>query len=405
MRGWIALPGEGREKVPAPPSAQGPAHRILPVATRRGGRRAGVRIDAAGHLTVYPLPEGVTDVVTGGPFALAMGTTEQRRTWFESLDGGATWAPVLGPPVGAIEPPLVASSTFACSAAGCAWEGGAVRLGWGGPRPAPPPALALTPAVGPRPHEPEPLAISCRLDKDPFAPAAKTAAAPVALQVGSGQLRLRASGEPASFLPFPMPLRSSVAADGPEGSLVLLDADRGVVSVSRGALTSQAVHLTRVADVSRLRLTLARRLAGGGLAVAAYATSSGDLVAGDLDVGRAEVGPLVSLGRLEKISDAGACPGATHRVLVELPVRVRLTGAARFDGQETASAVILAGQGHVCVEAVELAIRRASPVVLRASFGAGGGPRCGARRGRRAGSARSRGGEVARSLLSSSPHD
>src|SRR5262249_52241112 len=53
IRGWILLPAEGEEpqKVAAPTSAQGPAHRLLPVASRRGGRAAGVRIDASGHLT------------------------------------------------------------------------------------------------------------------------------------------------------------------------------------------------------------------------------------------------------------------------------------------------------------------------------------------------------------------
>ncbi len=429
VAGWVVLPADGEARLSIAPSTQGPAARLLPVVARRGGRRAGVRIDAAGHVTVHALPPGVVQVVTGGRFALAMATGQR---WFETVDGGASWTPIEGPPVGAVEAPAGADATFACSPIGCAVSPGLVRLGWGSPRPVPQPDLALTAAAGPRLHEPDPLALTCHLDDipgrvrsrapvpialatfpttlgtlaghtwtgdvlPPFQPAAAPrhlsvtdgldatrgwvapilgTGAPINLLLVVGGRRLRAGGGPTAFVPFDVPGRLAFAADGPDGSLVLLDPDRGGLRVARGAATAPVALLARIADVSRARLTLARRLAGGGLAIAGYSTTSGEVFAGDLNLGRAQVGPLAALGRLDGMAPAGACPRATHRLIVELALRVRFVGPAGEalgDARmTTAPAVIVAGEGRVCVEAVEADTgNRASPTLLRATLGAG----------------------------------
>jgi hypothetical protein len=435
VRGWIRLPPAGEEKLAAPPSAQGPAHRVLPVTPSLGGRSAGVRIDAAGHVTVLPLPEGVGEVVTGGRFALATAAGEPRSRWFETVDGGATWTPVEGPPAGKLEAPGDESATFGCSPAGCAWSSGVVRLGWGGPPPEPAdePAIAPSPSPAPSFHEPEPLALTCRIDDAPAKPPASRKAPPPpialrlpvtslgslrdhawtgevlapfdpaagprhvsvtdrALNANAGSFvpvlgpsrpvdllllmdrrRLRAGGGPTTLLPFDVRGKATIAADGPGGSLVVLDAEHGTVWLARGDAVAPALHLTRVPEVSRLRLTLARRLAAG-LALAGYSTSSGDVVAGDLDLGRAQVGALAALGRLDAMAEAGACPGATHRMLVELPVKIRVAqkGGEAVTEEGTASALIVAGAGAVCVEAVEAVVRKGGTGVLRATLGPGG---------------------------------
>jgi hypothetical protein len=127
--------------------------------------------------------------------------------------------------------------------------------------------------------------------------------------------------------------------------------------------------------VSRTRLTLARRTEGGALALAGYSNASGEIFAGALDLGRAEVGPLASLGRLFDLAEAGECPRATHRMLVELPVLLEVTGRKGdllFQEQVAAAALILAGGGErVCVEAVEAALQPRQGV-LRAVLGTGG---------------------------------
>ncbi|XXX72730.1 hypothetical protein WMF30_34280 [Sorangium sp. So ce134] len=172
VRGWLHLPdaADGASPPPAPlpglPEEDAPAARLL--SSRRGGRVAGLRIDARGGVTVYPLPAAVAHVVAGGRFALAA-TGDDPPAYFESTDGGRSWRPVEGPPARQIEPPLDEGAPFACSPIGCAMgEHGLVRLGWGGPPPPPrgaPPPYA--PAASPAPRAAPPPLVSCRLDDDP----------------------------------------------------------------------------------------------------------------------------------------------------------------------------------------------------------------------------------------------
>jgi hypothetical protein len=172
-----------------------------------------------------------------------------------------------------------------------------------------------------------------------------------------------------------MPLHDGGSPHAPGGALAILDADRGALWITRDETAASALHLAHVPDVARTRLTLARRLEGGGLSLAGYSTATGDIFAGDLDLGRAAVGPLAALGRLAALAEAGSCAHATHRMLVELPVRLRVRGKGgqgAFEPQVTVAAVIAAGADQVCVEAVEAVVRRGDAAVLRATLGRGG---------------------------------
>jgi hypothetical protein len=497
IHGWIHLPAEG-ERAPEP-SPQGPAKRMFRLAPSLGGRMAGVRIDVAdppkaggalptvagrgaggpaagdGKVTVLPLPEGVAQVVTGGRFGLAMGRSDGADTWFETLDGGAAWTPVEGPPVGRIEGPHDNLSPSACSPMGCTWGSGLVRLGWGGPRPKPrsDADLKLGPAKNPKPRDARPAGVTCRLDADratwleaaasqaparpakPVRPAPKApkppgkpgaaprpgakpadvASPPLPIALGlrsasigalhdhawSGEVvppfqpgagrrhltandpaltstlggvipilgagrdpvdlllvvdrrRLRAGAPSAQLLPFDLPGKITVAADGPGGALVTLDADRGVVAITSGEASAAAIHLTRVPDVTQTRLTLARR-PGGGLALVGYSIQSGEVFAGDLDLGRASVGPLSPLGSLETIAEAslGACRSAkaTHRFLAESPVALRVLGkggAVLLEQVVTMWGLVAASADRLCVEGIEAALPGDRATVLGASF-------------------------------------
>jgi hypothetical protein len=58
--------------------------------------------------------------------------------------------------------------------------------------------------------------------------------------------------------------------------------------------------------------------------------------------------------------------------VVELPLHLRIAGAegeGYFDEQVTASAVLDAGGDQVCLVALEAVVRKADPVVLRATLG------------------------------------
>lgn len=356
VRGWIRLPPVTDEEPLIEPAPQGAARRSLRVSSVRGGQSAGVRIDPAGQVTVLALPEGVTEVVTGGRFGLATATHDGVAAWFETLDGGARWTPVEGPPMGSLAAPGDEHAPFACSPAGCAWGSGVVRLGWGSPPPHVAAALTLGPAQSPRPRDPGPLTLSCRLDD----------AAPPWSVTASKSASGRGAKPPSS-----MALRFAV-----DGTLVTLDAARGLLSLSRGAATTPVMRMTRVPEVSRLHLTLAQRLGARGLAVVTYSTSSGEVLAGDVDLGRAQAGPLAALGRLETIADAGtvACAAvkATHRFLADLPVKLRISGRggeALLDQQVTAAVLIEASAERLCVTGVEAALPKGKATVLSAVLG------------------------------------
>lgn len=208
VRGWLKLPGEGDEKVD---TVETNGWRVVRVAAVRGGRMAGVRIDAAGKITVLALPEGTAEVVTGGRFALAMARSEGVPAWFESTDGGARWTAIEGPPVGLLSAPPDEHAPFACSELGCAFGNGVVRIGWGGPSPTPAPELTLAPAASPRPHAPGAPTLRCRLEGEPPWPVKKTGAkassAPSAAKEKRKKASERAKEKHAEPAPLPVSLR------------------------------------------------------------------------------------------------------------------------------------------------------------------------------------------------------
>ncbi|WP_437806772.1 hypothetical protein [Sorangium sp. So ce1078] len=480
VRGWLHLPDAADGASPgraALPGADAPAARLL--SRRRGGRIAGLRIDARGGVTVYPLPAAVAHVVAGGRFALAA-TADDPPAHFESTDGGRSWRPVEGPPARQIEPPLDEGTPFACSPIGCAMgDHGLVRLGWGSPPPPPrsaPPPYA--PAAGPAPRAAPPPLVSCRLDDDPpsfpppaiqaprppgraprialSAPGAPAAArlfgaappavslwtapssplgtlrdgvftasvlppfasaaaprplslrgrslatpsgaiVPVLLAPGAGApvdllllfhanepqgrrgLRVRAGAAPPALLPFDHAGTIAAAAELPGGDLLAFDAGKRSLLLATRQATLSVAGLAPVPDVAGARLTLGRRLDAPGFALVGYSVSSGEVVAGPLDVARGQVGPLEPLGSLASLAEigAGGCGGArpSHRFIAELPATLRVasrSGAPLLEEDAPAAALLAGGRGALCVEAIEIRAAARGAQDLGAVFGPGG---------------------------------
>ena len=487
IRGWVRLPAVGETSASGPATTQGPAHRKLRVASARGGRSAGIRLDRQGHAQILPLPEGVTEVVSGGRFGLAQAVKDGAATTWETTDGGRAWTRVEGPPIGLLGPPPDDAAPHGCSAIGCTWGAGIVRLGWGSPTPDPAPRddTPAAPTASPALRGPRPVKITCAVEADAaIAPARKApptpveappvkappvkaspAAArparrpssapvvakssenqasvpvPISLRLGSdgaigqldagkwtgevwppfqplaaarrvsaadrslttatgtvipllsasprepvdlllsvGKRRLRVGAGASSFLPLDIAAKIAVAADGPGGELVALDADKGVIWIARGDAVSPALRLGRIADVARVRFTLGRRAPGGGLVVVGYSIATGEVFAGDLDLARAEVGPLVALGGIDTLTEGGA-PGCaatpgTIRFLADLFTSLAITGARSvpFHAQEgLATFLIEATPQRLCAAGVEVGFGRGNPADLTVRFGRGGG--------------------------------
>jgi hypothetical protein len=509
IRGWVRLPAPGETEAPHKPVFQGMAARRLPVATGRGGRSAGVRIDGAGHIEVLPLPEGVTEVVPGGRFGLAQSVKDEITTTWETVDGGRTWAVIQGPPIGSLEVESSANaSTFGCSAVGCTWGSGAVRLGWGGPPPPPssPPPEPKDPAPTPSPalRAPPPVKVTCSIAADrallspsapkkapppapptrpvpakgasikgapagapstkagpakapsskatpsrasktpppappsappstplpislrlgtsatigqlgaggawsgevwsPFQPTAAakhltatdrslntvqgavipllaaSAREPVELLLAVGKRRLRVGASAPSFLPFDIAARITVAADGPDGEIVALDPDKGIVWIAHGEAVSAALRLSRVTDVSSARFTLGRRLEGGGLVLVGYSLTTGEFFAGDLDLARAEVGPLFALGKLATLAERGAPACSAQkgaiRFVADLLTDLKIAGkgSALLHSQEGLTTFLIeASADRLCAVGLEGGFPRGKPLDLTARFGRDGG--------------------------------
>jgi hypothetical protein len=195
LQGWVDLRSPDDEDRPADPPPDDPRAEApkaspkkpaLPVSRRAGGRVAGVRIDPAGKVTLFPPPLDTEHVVHGGRFGLAMAVKDDVATYFETLDGGRSWLLVEGPPVGRMEVPFEGGPPFACSPLGCVVGGAVVRLGWGGPAPrsSPPPDEQdppSDPASGSAMLEPlSPPVLTCRFEGEgePWAPKRPPRAAP-----------------------------------------------------------------------------------------------------------------------------------------------------------------------------------------------------------------------------------
>ena len=154
IHGWIVLPPED---VPAEEAfdgelvPQGRSERLLPVSMRLGGRFAGVHIRPDGRVEVHPLPPRVVELIRGGPFAFARADVDGVATYHETTDGGRTFRPVAPPPVGELSAAYDASYLQGCSELGCALGDSVVRLGWGGPAPAAPPAPPADLPAAPEP--------------------------------------------------------------------------------------------------------------------------------------------------------------------------------------------------------------------------------------------------------------
>jgi hypothetical protein len=197
--------------------------------------------------------------------------------------------------------------------------------------------------------------------------------------------RIRLGASSPALLPFDYGGRVTVFADSSDGALIGLDADRGFVLIAREGQARSILRIARVTDAARTRLTLARKLdpppgSLASLAIIAYSTTSGDVLAGLLDLARAEIGPLRPLASLASIAEAGSpeCLASrpSHRFLADIPVLVRLTaksGRELSEASYSATALLLGAPDRLCLEGLEIRLPQGRETDLSVAFAPRGG--------------------------------
>lgn len=450
VHGWALAPPEDEEGSDADePSEEEPS----PIGNQMRGRIVGVQIKSDGSVTRHPLPEGVENVVVGGPYAMAQAKTDAGPTYFESTDGGRSFASVPGPiPGDLIE--YAGGDIEGCSIVGCSLGGGLVRLGWGSDAKdvpkvdTPSDASAELESLISKVFDPHTLVpakqhkeLHCRLNgkndgaagvKDaPFAITTQTnddanigaavdrkwtalVTTPFELKpmhrvlfedVNADSLRGDAltvlhstSTNPAGIFwrtkefgfdlspgakrkpaAFSTPLRGNIAAEVDKDSFVLLDPRGGDVLLVRGAIARPLLAVTQLPDVNTSTLTLARRVGTGNdvLGMTLVQSGSGDILLGDLDVGRGNLGPLRVAGNIRKLDMGGSCKRGPrdYRTVVDEPLNVEIEPSGEGRSGHSGSSLLTIGSGTACLEASEIRLSNgATLVVVYAGSGSAGHP-------------------------------
>ncbi|UQA59477.1 hypothetical protein [Polyangium aurulentum] len=208
------------------------------------------------------------------------------------------------------------------------------------------------------------------------------AASPVELFLRVDRFRFDLGKEPSRApVPFTYGPRLAVAAAMGPRQRVALDADTGAVVLVKNDLARSVMRVMRVADVTSSRLTLARGVGGGGkgparLALATVSATSGDLLLGDLDLERGQVGPLRPAGNLGALDIAPACrpDPLGYRLLADVTVDLRFEPAAPdLEGSYlSATALVSVGAGRACLEGLEVRLPE-KDAILAVRFSAPGG--------------------------------
>ncbi len=451
VHGWdLQLPKTEEQDEPAESEGMG----TVGLMTR--GRIVGVQIKRDGSVEKYPLPDSVENVVVGGPYALAQGKTDAGPTYYESTDGGRSFA-LMPSPVSGDFIEYGGGDLEGCSIVGCALGGGLVRLGWGSdsteaPKVVTPDASSDKPettnALTSKVFDPHTLVppklrqkLHCRLegkenaiatDKDkPYAvtlansddvnvgavvdhkwtalattpfdvkPAypvlfenmdaeplkgdaipvlRSTATNPIGLFLRTKEFRFDLSSgpkrKPVGLSPS---FRVNVAGEVDRETLVLFDARLGDVLLVQGSTVRPIMATHQIPDVTSSSLTLARRMGAGDdvFAIAIVQAGTGDILLGDLDLGRGTVGPLRLAGNMRKLDTGSACVlGARdYRMVVNEHMAVQFEPADEDRGGLFGSSLVAVGAGKACLEASEMRLVNESTVVVRYSgSGAAGYP-------------------------------
>ena len=149
-------------------------------------------------------------------------------------------------------------------------------------------------------------------------------------------------------------------------AIVAIDEDKRVLVLIQPDASRPFLRTAKIPDPTRGRLVIARRLDAPGASVVWYSPQSGEVLAGAVDFGRAEIGPLAPLASIGTLTDGGlpACSasekpaGPAYEFLAELALPVNVTansGKTLFSESAVASTLLVrATERRLCVSGIEV---------------------------------------------------
>ncbi len=179
----------------------------------------------------------------------------------------------------------------------------------------------------------------------------------------------------------------AVSANSGKGSgLTLLgfDEDRRVIVLVQPDASRAVFKTPPSIDPARAKVVLARRVDAPGAALVWYSATSGSVLVGAVDIGKAEVGTLSEFASLNTLTDGGlpVCSATaklstpTYDFIIEMAISLTVntrTGKSKFSDSALVSSLLVRGNAdHLCVTGLEVR-GGGKPLDLTATFGPKGG--------------------------------
>lgn len=163
--------------------------------------------------------------------------------------------------------------------------------------------------------------------------------------------------------------RGGVAAEVDKESFLFLDAAGGELQLVRGGTGRTILRVSLVPDVTQGSLTLARRVGSGSdvFAVVLIQAVSGDILLGDIDLGRRQVGPLRLVGNTRKLERGASCVHGPreYRFVMNEHLTVMVEPGDEERGGLLGSSLVSVGAGPGCLEASEMRLVNESTLTVR----------------------------------------
>lgn len=195
---------------------------------------------------------------------------------------------------------------------------------------------------------------------------------PVGLFLRSNEFRFDLSpGAKRKPVTLTSDVRGDMAAEIDRDSFVLFDARIGDLHLVRGSIVRPLMRIAQIPDVYHSSLVLAQRVGTGaeGLGVLMWQSGSGDMLLGEVDLGRAKMGPLKFVGNFEERGLGSSCPVSDRDYRAILSEHVRVHFEPRTEGRSglRSMSLVRVGAKGVCVEASEIHLLDDTTVVVRYS--------------------------------------